>query len=430
MIRRPPRSTLFPYTTLFRSLWDTSHHTTWQHSSGTFSIAGIDVGNMKFGVHLVNRFYNSDEMSGRYCSKMFLEPDFSAIEEYIRHFWPGLSSSIYDSVMAYVREGTSIFHRNIGRAAEVAGKFLKEERPRISKKHLEATAPKVAQEQLRMFIPMIFPTGFDHTLNLTAIAAMYQAAWTPVLKDVTSQMVQLIVAQYPELERIYDLLVADRDWAPMIPGEDARYIASSPSLQLLHIDADYQIQMPEKAAMYPVDQLLFLPEMMNNSTASIMTEVELSSATMGQDQRHRTIDRSIPEFTGGFYTPAIIKGCDLERAAENLMRSWLKIAKNVPPTLANAIAPYGAMVRYRKRGNLNAIAHEQGKRLCFCAQEEIYNLGRLLREEISKSSDYQLAQLLQPPCYDDGKCAEGSRYCGRDLKVRKAGDNYFPVRGV
>src|SRR5256886_4265776 len=25
MIRRPPRSTLFPYTTLFRSLWETNH---------------------------------------------------------------------------------------------------------------------------------------------------------------------------------------------------------------------------------------------------------------------------------------------------------------------------------------------------------------------------------------------------------------------
>src|SRR5947209_12209109 len=26
MIRRPPRSTLFPYTTLFRSLWAAEHH--------------------------------------------------------------------------------------------------------------------------------------------------------------------------------------------------------------------------------------------------------------------------------------------------------------------------------------------------------------------------------------------------------------------
>src|SRR3712207_7799700 len=26
MIRRPPRSTLFPYTTLFRSLWSPQHH--------------------------------------------------------------------------------------------------------------------------------------------------------------------------------------------------------------------------------------------------------------------------------------------------------------------------------------------------------------------------------------------------------------------
>src|SRR3712207_6862349 len=30
MIRRPPRSTLFPYTTLFRSVWGDDEHGAWQ----------------------------------------------------------------------------------------------------------------------------------------------------------------------------------------------------------------------------------------------------------------------------------------------------------------------------------------------------------------------------------------------------------------
>src|SRR5258707_5962419 len=35
MIRRPPRSTLFPYTTLFRSRWTVDQH-------GRFEIAGVE----------------------------------------------------------------------------------------------------------------------------------------------------------------------------------------------------------------------------------------------------------------------------------------------------------------------------------------------------------------------------------------------------
>src|SRR5256886_14094542 len=37
MIRRPPRSTLFPYTTLFRSLVGVAHYLYFLTSSGTFS---------------------------------------------------------------------------------------------------------------------------------------------------------------------------------------------------------------------------------------------------------------------------------------------------------------------------------------------------------------------------------------------------------
>lgn len=56
----------------------------------------------------------------------------------------------------------------------------------------------------------------------------------------------------------------------------------------------------------------------------------------------------------------------------------------IPNSLFTAIAPYGAMAKYQKKGNFNAVAHEQAKRLCFCAQEEIYNLGRLLRLAIER----------------------------------------------
>ncbi len=99
------------------------------------------------------------------------------------------------------------------------------------------------------------------------------------------------------------------------------------------------------------------------------------------------------------------------------------------------LAPYGAVVCYEKRGDLNAVIHEQGKRLCFCAQSEISNLSQQLREQVARDNPYLemgIVGLFEPPCYASGKCAEGSRYCGRDLSLRKSADPdaYFPERKV
>jgi len=95
------------------------------------------------------------------------------------------------------------------------------------------------------------------------------------------------------------------------------------------------------------------------------------------------------------------------------------------------LAPYGAVVEYIKKGSFNAILHEQYKRLCWCAQEEIYYLGALEREAIIDfcGNDAEILTMFQPPCFETGKCAEGERYCGRDIKLRK-GDEYFPRRVV
>lgn len=171
---------------------------------------------------------------------------------------------------------------------------------------------------------------------------------------------------------------------------------------------------------------------MDNNIHDIKTAVEISLACMGQDQRHRTIRRGQPVLTGNFYLPpviALLPGM-LETAKEYL-RLWLKLTKSVPPTLAVALAPYGAMVVYDKSGSLNAIFHEQSKRLCWCSQEEIYHLGRLLRIAIEsiKGKKSPLLRVLEPPCFRAGRCLEGSRCCGRDISLRKSGD-YFPERKV
>lgn len=183
--------------------------------------------------------------------------------------------------------------------------------------------------------------------------------------------------------------------------------------------------------MHPVDLLHFSPETMGNNIGSIKTEITLSLATMGQEQRHRTLRRGAPSFTGNFYLPVIPRECGLEGVAKETLKKWLELSKKIPKTLTAVIAPYGATITYTREGSFNAIAHEQGKRLCFLAQEEIYNIGRIMREKIQelKGKEYEFLSMFEPPCYRDGKCAEGNRYCGRDLKLRKSGD-YFLRRKV
>lgn len=411
-------------------LFKTGHHTTFQHFFLTFMIDGISVGDITLGMHLASTFYNSNQRSGRYASKMFLEPNFVKIKSYIEKFWPELEEKKVQKVMDYVKESVGIYHKNIDRASEISKKIIQEERPLISDKALDQNGPKVAQEQMRAFIPVIFPTAFDFTVNITALSAMYRAAWNPVMKHITKQMVELVKEKFPELAFIFDTEQREDEWAPEILNSK-NIITNSPNLKLLNIDGEENFINPYSGIMHPIDQLHFRPEMMGNNIGTIKTEITLSLATMGQEQRHRTLKRSAPKFTGNFYLPAIPKECGLEKFAKQTLDTWLTLSREIPKTLAVIIAPYGATVTYVKEGSFNAIAHEQGKRLCFLAQEEIYNLGRLLREEIKKEKgeDCALLTMLEPPCYRDGKCAEGNRYCGRELKLRKTGE-YYPVRKV
>lgn len=410
-------------------LFKTGHHTTLQHFFFTFMIEGISVGDITFGMHLASPFYDSDQRSGRYCAKMFLEPDFKKIESYIKRYWPKVSKSELKEVMEYVEKAVGVYHLNIEKATKVAKKFMKKERPYVSEKTLEQNGPEIAQEQMRMFIPTIFPTGFTFTLNLTALAAMYYSAHNPVMRDVTGRMVKEVLSKFPELSFMFNGERRSDDWAPEISKATSE-IKYEPELRLLTINGEIDFISPDPSIMHPVDLLQFTPETMNNATGHIGTEVSMSIATMGQDQRHRTLKRSTPVLTGDFYLPSIPKECKLENMAVEIMKDWLTLSQKVPKTLATVLAPYGAMVYYLKKGSFNAIAHEQFKRLCWCAQEEIYNLSRLLREQIEARGGYKkLLSMFEPPCYKDGICKEGNRYCGRNIKLRKKG-SYTPKRKV
>src|SRR2546422_809351 len=55
MIRRPPRSTLFPYTTLFRSRLLTTVEGQWPTTGSAFIVVGLEAGVVTHGVGLVGR---------------------------------------------------------------------------------------------------------------------------------------------------------------------------------------------------------------------------------------------------------------------------------------------------------------------------------------------------------------------------------------
>jgi len=410
-------------------LFEPSHHTTLEHFHFTFDVEGIAVSDITLGAHLCSPFYNSDQRSGRFCGEMFLRPDFASIQSYISCLWPKISPSLLADVMGFVKGGVDIYQRNIDAVTQVVGELITKERPLASAKYIEQNAPKIAQEQLRMFISTIFPTGFDFTLDHIALASLYRTAWTPGLFNLTQQMADAVLELYPEIS--YMFFRSGNDWAPSFNWNYD--IKEEPGFSLKSLDDSDGVIIPETVDMYPIDSLHFMPQMMDNSVGGIKTEVEVSLACMGQDQRHRTIRRGQPIFTGNFYLPSALRLLPhLIRPAEKTLINWLAIAQKTDwPNLAAAIAPYGAMVRYTKNGSFNAIFHEQNKRSCWCVQEEIYNAGRFLRLAVKKArgKDSPILQVLQPHCFKTGKCAEGVRYCGRDIRVRESGD-YFPRRRV
>ena len=256
---------------------------------------------------------------------------------------------------------------------------------------------------------------------------MYRSAWSPELRYIVSQMKDLVLKEYPDLGYMFDeKTVRDSNWAPKMNFEDIK-IKTSPTCEVLEINFNKTVQL-DITTKDSVDLRYFTPENMDNSVSTIKTKVELSLATMGQDQRHRTIKRSTPELTGSFYLPPILKELGLEKTALEYMEQYAELAKRIDKNLALAIAPYGVMSSYTKLSDLNGLIHEQEKRLCWSAQEEIYNLSRQFNEYLMNHNHEDIAEKLTPACYKKA-CIEGRRYCGRDVSKLKF-DKNIPIRKI
>jgi len=415
-------------------LFKPGHHTTLQHCYLTYNIEGISVGDISSEFHMVSPFYNSDQRSGRFCEDMFLNPDYEKIEKYIKTYWPELMSGDYNEILSYVKKGVELFSDNIDKATLAVKKLLKKGRPKASDEYIKQMAPKIAKEQLRMFIPVVFPTGLTFTINLSTLVSLYLSVISPVAKDVLDKMCKKFLAKYPELSFMFDSEKRNIE----NPGFGFFYLSREPTLlfepelKIIDISNEGSVEfvVPDNEDLFPVNLLPFKKKYMDNNFITITSEVKLSLSAMGQDQRHRTVQRSEAVFIQSFYCAPVIRELGLEKKAQELFLNWFSFCSRVSQDLLTILAPYGAMVSYSKKGDLNAIIHEQGKRTCFGAQEEIYSLACLFRDEIKKKDkEHGLLQLFGPACFKSGKCVEGNRYCGRNLSHSQFMD-FFPTRMV
>lgn len=405
------------------NLFKTGHHTTFQHNFFTFNIDGLSVSSTTFGLHLTHQFYNTDQRSGRF-SKMYTGQNCQEIKEYILKYW---NDKNIDKVMNFIKNGIKIYQENIEEATEIAENFIKEERPNANEEYIKLNAPKIAQEQMRVFISTISPTALDYTVNLSTISAMYRSAWNPELRNIMEQIKEIILKQYPDLSYIFEKnTVRENDWIPEMNFDNLE-IKTHPICKVLNISLDENANL-NLLTRDSVDLRYFIPENMDNNISTIKTNIEVSIATMGQDQRHRTIKRSIPKITGSFYLPPILQKIKLQETALKFLQEYVDLYNEIDPTLLLAIAPYGLMVQYSKLSDLNGLMHEQEKRLCWSAQEEIYHLSKSLYDYLNENNYAELAKKLTPACYKKC-CIEGKRYCGRDINKLKT-DKSIPDRKI
>lgn len=401
-------------------LFDPGHHTTLEHNHFTFLLDGLSVSSVVFGLHLNTPYYNSDQRSGRF-SKMYDSPNMDEIRNNLKEIYPGEDIG---KAFSFVQKGVDIYQAHIQPLTTLAAQVIREERPLANDKYIEVNSKKFAQEQLRVFMSQVMPTALVTTLNVSALAALWRTAWSPEMRLVTDKMRDEVLKAEPDIAYMFDDSKRQSiNWTPKM-AFDTIQVKSAPTCRLISADIT--------ASSFPkmtdsVDILPFSPLSMGNNINRVRTEVELSCATMGQDQRHRSIRRGEPVLTGGFYVPPLLQMAGLNETAQSYMQDYADLRHSLSPALMVALSPYGAMAQYQKESSLNALMHEQEKRLCWCAQEEIFELARQLREQL-KASYPDLADRLAPPCWQAG-CREGVRFCGRQVNKNLVPD-YFMKRRV
>ncbi len=408
-------------------LFGSGHHTTLEHGNYTFSVEGCSVGDVTFGFHYTTPWYNTDQRSGRYTSDMFNASGISRISDLLDTVYPESSAADRKMVLDFVEEGMVLFHENMPIATQEAAQLIREERPRASEKFIENNAKKLAQEQLRVAIPVIFPTAFYYTVDLVTLVTQYRAAWKPGMRLVLQKMVELVLAEDPKIGYMFGD-IGELNKEPEFIGTSCKPV-HDPISVVLDVDPYYG-DPPPREDIHPIDFLPVKPEYLDLRTLNLRTCETMSVMTMGQDQRHRSVKRSEAKFTGEIYVPPIAQAIGMEKGIVQVQRNWMGLRDSLDPSLHVNLAPYGAMVTYVKSSDFASAIHDLSKRSCMKAQQEHFNKDIQIAPQIELLyPGHMLPRAMVPPCYGCKVCGEGDP-CGRDMTTQDRGENYFPRRRV
>lgn len=411
-----------------KSLVKTGHHTTLQHAPHylIFDIENIPTSLVTFGLHMTHPFYNSSQRSGRFCLDIFGNEEVSYvnyIDSFISKYF-GYCKNI-DLITQWFISGFRFFRDHLDEATSIARAAIDIERPKYAG-NKDILARKIAQEQLRVFISTVIPTGLIYSINITTLYSMYKVAWNAPLRDLLLNMVNES-ASNSDLD-FRDMFSCDnRSYVPPFTHEDmcGDIINTDVPVRLINIDEEFKTNLMRYA---PTDQYnkqvgnnldtlffdpKFTPSFFNDN--SFTAEVEVPISTFGQDQRHRTIRRSNPEITGKFYLPKIVQQIDGARKfAENFMHTFNQLVSVEGSDIMLFFLPYGATVKYRKECDIRAYIHAVNKRLCWNAEQTIMNMEWNTLEKMFKGNTFPVG----PPC-EHGGCIEGNRFCGRSSQCQR-----------
>lgn len=406
----------------YEGLFKPGHVTTAEHApcSFAFVLDQIPISLATFGLHMMHPFYNTSQRSGRYCRSMFDGSDSRLFDVYL----DDLVKVYFDGntdLIDWVKRGIEIFDKYLPITTEHAKIAIKRERPHFNG-NIDIHADRIAQEQLRVVLSTILPTGMVYTVDIITLISMFYSAWNAPLRSLTRDML-IAVSRKHDISFVSKVLADDiTDSAPIIPYEIEmvnklglmRMLPKSILLSTPIFDCNELHKLHRK-----MDLLHFHPSANLASTLDnlINNRVSVSTMTFGQDQRHRTIHRSNPTVNGDYYIPPLVLLTrDLVNDITDHFDWYFKLVKKHGSSTMIHFIPYGAMVQYNRIATPAAWFHCQKKRKCNNAQLEISQLEDQLSAQLSGCG---ITNLPEEPCADD-ICPEGKRYCGRSLNKREA----------
>lgn len=446
-------------------LFDTGHHTTFEHNVFKFEIENVSRQLVWSFLHS-HPFYNTDQQSQRFApinTTSFITPDMTPDNLKLFQETAQLEIDTFHRLeeLLFPKTQEEYFTRFPNKANDL-------------EKHAKAIGKKV-QEAARYVLPVNMPTTFHHTINemtLLRLNRMSDLFDVPLeqrilveemlnslelngielgsivedsikLEDTPEyqMMMQLHngVESTDEFFKEFDEFLGDKRSKLEGHYENAEGLLANIVRGIMGLPSH---SMPDSVAIAavldPTNNLYHSEKMNVNAHSKLMRALheinytfrkKLSHTADSQSQRHRAMPGAYPIFglhlggTPDVITPELIKA--VPKAEELYQKTIEKVWKNMNRLLANGVpiedvsylAPNGKAIRKWESGSLYGLLHKQIKRLCYNAQEEIWNITKDEAAEISKVHP-EIGKYFSAPCdlRFAGKvtpyCPEGPRYCG------------------